>query len=86
SGGRVNYTDAVVNPTVLTGSTGQTYSLNNAPKDLVYTGIANAFSNSNSWKRNGATVAFGTVTPGRTETGYVAGSAGGSLFVLAPTE
>src|SRR5206468_1789772 len=32
SGGRVNYTDAVVNPTVLTGSTGQTYSLNNAPK------------------------------------------------------
>ncbi|MDG0863338.1 filamentous hemagglutinin N-terminal domain-containing protein, partial [Pelomonas aquatica] len=84
SGGRVSYTDAVVNPTVLTASTGKTYSLNDAPRDLLYTGIANAFSNTNGWQRNGASVGFGMRAPGRVEAGYVAGSAGGSLFVLAP--
>ena len=50
SGGKVNYTDAVVSPTVLTASTGKTYSLSDAPKDLVYTGITNAFTNVTSWK------------------------------------
>ncbi|WP_415840546.1 filamentous hemagglutinin N-terminal domain-containing protein, partial [Roseateles saccharophilus] len=84
SGGRISYTDAVVSPTVLTASTGRTYSLNDAPKDLLYTGVANAFSNVNGWDRNGASVGFGLRSPGRVEAGYVAGSAGGSLFVLAP--
>ncbi len=84
SGGQVRYTDATVSPTQLFSSSGTAYSLNDAPKDLLYTGISNAGTNKASFDRWGPVVGYGRVTPARLEPGYLAGQNGGSLSLIAP--
>lgn len=82
SGGQVSYTEATVSPSVLLSATGQRYTLNTAPADVVYVGI--------SGKESSTTDRFGTTKPVTvapqlvSEAGYVDGQAGGKLTVLAP--
>ncbi|MCZ8076514.1 MAG: filamentous hemagglutinin N-terminal domain-containing protein, partial [Paucibacter sp.] len=84
SGGQVQVGEAKVRPSLLTAADGQVYTLNNAPKDVVFEGISSAFVNRSAWKRNGARVGFGLQGSERLEAGYVEGRAGGSLQIVAP--
>ncbi|MCV2354909.1 filamentous hemagglutinin family protein [Paucibacter sp. B2R-40] len=84
AGGQVNFVGAEVRPTQLFGSNGQAYTLNNAPKDLLYTGISNAGVNKAKYDRWGAVVAFDSVSSAQLEAGYVEGRAGGNLTIIAP--
>ena len=85
SGGHVTYTDAVVNPTRLIASDGARYTLDKAPKDIVYTGIE-AASKATTLDRWGIVPQFvpAQAQTGRGELGYVDGQAGGALNLVAP--
>ncbi|HEV6965107.1 filamentous hemagglutinin N-terminal domain-containing protein, partial [Roseateles sp.] len=84
-GGQVTYTEALVSPTQLYSSTGAAYTLNTAPRDLVYTAIGNAGTSKARYDRWGPVVNYGSAIPARLEAGYVDGKAGGSLTLVAPT-
>ncbi|MBW8844308.1 MAG: filamentous hemagglutinin N-terminal domain-containing protein, partial [Burkholderiales bacterium] len=84
-GGKVTYTDALVAPTQLYSNAGTAYTLNTAPKDLVYTAVTNAGTNKTRFDRWGPMVGYGVVSPARLESGYVDGQAGGSLTLIAPS-
>ncbi|MFG6429491.1 filamentous haemagglutinin family protein [Pelomonas parva] len=84
SGGRVTVSEATVSPTLLTAQSGQVYTLNTAPKDLVYSGISNAFVNRSGWRRNGASVAYGLTGSARVEAGYVEGRDAGTISIVSP--
>ena len=85
SGGQVAYTDATVNPTRLVASDGTRYTLDKAPKDIVYTGIEGA-SKAITLDRWGIVPQFvpAQAQTGRIEIGYVDGQAGGALNLVAP--
>ena len=85
SGGQVTYTDATVNPTRLVASDGTRYTLDKAPKDIVYTGIEGA-SKAITLDRWGIVPQFvpAQAQTGRSELGYVEGQAGGALNLVAP--
>ncbi|MFZ5551271.1 MAG: filamentous hemagglutinin family protein [Pseudomonadota bacterium] len=86
SGGQVRYTEAQVRETQLLGSDGKLYDLNNAPADLVYTHATNLQKSSlASYDRWGVQIAYGSVTPTRTEAGYTEGRDAGRLQIAAPT-
>ncbi|TAK90433.1 MAG: filamentous hemagglutinin N-terminal domain-containing protein, partial [Aquabacterium sp.] len=82
SGGQVNYTSAMVNPSVLLGKNGQRYTLNTAPTDQVIVGIAGV--------GNMTPTRFGTQTApslagmAHMEQGYTEGKDAGKLNVIAP--
>lgn len=82
SGGAVNYTSAQVNPSVLLGVNGQRYTLNNAPVDQVYVGIAGHGGMTPS--RFGPVTAPSVAGMAHLEEGYTQGSAAGQLSVVAP--
>lgn len=85
SGGQVRYTEAQVRETRLLGSDGKSYSLNDAPADLIYTQATNLQKSSQaSYDRWGVQVAYGTVSPTRTEAGYVEGRDAGTVKIAAP--
>jgi filamentous hemagglutinin family protein len=83
SGGKVTYTSAVVNPSILVTTSGKRDTLNSAKADVVYAGIAG--------QKNSTGSRFGTVVSptlaglGHLEAGYVDGRSGGQLNVVAPT-
>jgi filamentous hemagglutinin family protein len=85
SGGRVSYTDANVVETRLISADGARYTLNTAPKDIVYTGIEGASKapTIDRWGIVPQYVASQSQT-GRLEKGYVDGQAGGSISLVAP--
>lgn len=86
SGGQVRYTEAQVKATQLLGADGKTYTLNDAPVDGVFVSATNLQKSSlASYDRWGVQLAFGSVTPGQLEQGYVQGSGAGSLAIAAPT-
>jgi len=79
SGGRVTYTEANVQPSVLIAADGTRYSLNDAPRDIPYTAIEG--------RGTGAQDRWGVVAQwvpvrARTEAGYVEGRSAGSVNVL----
>lgn len=85
AGGQVRYTEAQVRETRLLGSDGKSYSVNDAPSDLVYTQATNLQKSSQaSYDRWGVQVAYGTVTPTRLEAGYTEGRDAGSVQIAAP--
>ncbi|MBC7731436.1 MAG: hypothetical protein H7306_05980, partial [Bacteriovorax sp.] len=84
AGGQVNYTAATVTETQLIGANGTRYTLDQAPKDLVYTGIEGASkAKQDRWGIVPQYVASQT-SSGHLEQGYVDGQAGGSLTIAAP--
>lgn len=86
SGGQMRFTEAQVRETQLIGSDGRLYDLNDAPADLVYTHATNLQKSSlASYDRWGVKVAYGSVTPTRTEAGYTEGRDAGHLAIEAPT-
>jgi len=82
SGGSVRYADGSIKTTTLT-SQGRLYEINSAAKDIVYDGIAGAFTRTS--KRFGITETYGAATAGKFELGYVEGSKAGSLALSART-
>jgi len=84
AGGQVNYTAATVTETRLIGANGTRYTLDQAPKDVVYTGIEGASkATQDRWGIVPQYVASQT-SSGHLEQGYVDGQAGGSLTIAAP--
>ncbi len=81
SGGQVNYTQATASPTTLVAANGALYSMNNAPKDVVYTAIQGV---STPTQDRWGTVAAAVPSQAITVPGYVDGRAGGTLTVSAP--
>lgn len=84
SGGIVNYTAAVVQPSELLGSNGTVYTFNQAPANQTYTAVMGAPTGQlDRWgvvpSFSPSQVSGGVVTPG-----YVAGQAGGSLSIVSP--
>jgi filamentous hemagglutinin family protein len=82
SGGMVSYTSALVKPSVLQGANGQRYTLNTAPVDQVYVGVAGVGNMTPS--RFGNVVDPTVAGMARMEYGYQQGSQGGALNVVAP--
>lgn len=82
SGGQVNYSSALVNPSVLLAKNGQRYTLNSAPADQVYVGIAGVGDTAPT--RFGTSVAPSLAGMAHVEEGYTQGSSGGKLNVVAP--
>lgn len=80
SGGRITTTAAEVNPSLLIAVDGSRYSLNDAPKDLVYSAIEG--KGTNAQDRWGPVTQW-TPTRNRTEAGYTEGRNGGTLNLLA---
>jgi filamentous hemagglutinin family protein len=84
SGGRVTYTDAQVIESRLVAADGSLYTLNQAPKDIVYSRIEGATKvTQDRWGIVPQYVPSQTLT-GRLELGYVDGQAGGALTMAAP--
>jgi filamentous hemagglutinin family protein len=84
SGGQVNYTDAMVTPTRLIAADGSRATLNQAAKDVVYTGIEGV---STAQQDRWGVVPQYTASQsqsGHLEQGYVDGQAGGTLNLVAP--
>ncbi|HSI59102.1 MAG TPA: filamentous hemagglutinin N-terminal domain-containing protein, partial [Ideonella sp.] len=85
SGGKIRYTEAQIRETLLLGSDGKTYTLTDAPADLVYVGATSLQKSSLvSYDRWGVKLAFGTVSPARTELGYTEGRDAGAVEIAAP--
>lgn len=86
SGGQMRFTEAQVRETQLIGSDGRLYDLNDAPADLVYTHAINLQKSSQaSYDRWGVRVAYGSVSPTRSEAGYTEGRDAGHIAIEAPT-
>lgn len=83
SGGQVAYTGATVNsPSTLVAADGTRYSFNDAPADILYTGVSGQGSDD--------VTRWGEVTPPaaqsrRYEAGYTEGRDAGSVQIVAPT-
>lgn len=82
SGGQVAYTEATVNPTLLKGADGKTYTMNTARKDVMITAVAG--QQDPEATRFGNTYAPTANQQGRREAGYVEGQSAGSFQVYAP--
>lgn len=81
SGGQVRFTEAVVNPTLLLGADGQTYSVNSARPNVQVVALSGKPKVEST--RYGQ-VASPTASFSRVENGYTHGADGGRLLVHAP--
>jgi len=81
SGGQVTYTDGTVAPTYLISADGQRYTVNTAPKDILYAGLENAAGTTTRWA---VQPNYGPVRS-HEEKGYVEGLAAGTVNILAKT-
>ena len=84
SGGSVTLTEASVRPTRLIGADGRSYSVNDAPKDVVYSRAIDADNAATLFDRWGALPVYGSSSPTVSAAGYVDGRGAGSLTVVAP--
>lgn len=82
SGGQVTYTEATVNPTLLKGADGKTYTMNTARKDVMITAVASQQDADET--RYGSEYKPTANLQGQREAGYVEGQSAGSFQVHAP--